>query len=234
MVQHSLFLDNLYSSQGQICFMVMSLFHIIIQQTRLINSLSSTQAFKKFPKALTPSWWGGGEVGGNGDSNGPNLGVACPTSIYILSAQLELSPISLFSQLQRLAKIVQLCAQERSKISFITVSQSLSLYLFQQLKVTPRGKLQSITSKLAEEKKGSQKFFFFLDHRNFYSLNRKQERGKKASRKEDGKQKIQSKTGEITPKISVITININIVTRQLKQSRTTQFLQGKFLKQTHT
>ena len=34
--------------------------------------------------------------------------------------------------------------------------------------------------------------------------------------------------------LSVITININTVTSQLKQSSTTRFLQGKFLKQTHT
>ena len=37
----------------------------------------------------------------------------------------------------------------------MTVSQSLSLNLFQQLKIIPRG-----TSKLAEEKKGSQKLLF--------------------------------------------------------------------------
>lgn len=119
------------------------------------------------------------EVGGNGGSNGPNLGVAGLTSIYILSAQLELSPISLSSQLERrLAKIVQLCAQERSKISFMTISQSLSLYLFQQLKIIPRG-----TSKLAEEKKGSQKLSF---------TQQKAGKGEKAPRKEDGKQKIQN------------------------------------------
>lgn len=50
------------------------------------------------------------------------------------------------------------------------------------------------------------------DHRNFIHSIEGQERGQKASRKEDGKQKIQNKTGEITPKISVITIHINTVT----------------------
>lgn len=125
------------------------------------------RGFLKLPQGIDTQ----PEVGGNGGSNGPDLGVACLISIYILSAQLELSPISLSSQLQRrLAQIVQLCAQERSKISFMTVSKSLSLYLFQQLKVTPRG-----TSKLAEEKKGSQKFLFT------------QQKGRKGGKKQQGK-----------------------------------------------
>ena len=89
----------------------MSLFHIIIQQSRLINALSSTQAFRKFPRALTYSWQRVG-VGGDGGSNGPSSEVALLTSTHLPPAWLALSPVALRSQLQgRLAKIAELCVQ---------------------------------------------------------------------------------------------------------------------------
>lgn len=79
-------------------------------------------------------------------------------------------------------------------------------------------------SKLAEEKK--------KDHRNFYSLNRRAGKGQKHQGKRMANRKYKIKQEKSLQKISVITIHINTVTSQFKQSSTTGFLQGKFLKQT--
>lgn len=108
-----------YIPIGAVIVHRMSLFHIIIQQSRLINALSSTQAFRNFPRALTYSWQGVG-VGGDGGSNGLSSGVALLTSTHIPPTWLALSPVVLPSQLQgRLAKIVELCAQLWRTISFM-------------------------------------------------------------------------------------------------------------------
>lgn len=161
-------------------------------------------------------------MGGNGGSNGPNLEVACLTfqvhSICLARAQ---SYIPIFS------------ASEEAGIDSLAVcpgEEQNKFYDCQQISVTVFiSTIKSNTQRNVQTCRRKKRIIEIFIH----SIEG-QERGQKAARKEDGKQKIQNKTGEITPKISVITIHINTVTSQFKQSSTTGFLQGKFLKQTHT